>query len=105
MVALETARLHLRRIQETDFDPYYQCIYAASEVMKTLPAGAPISRQEFDARTPALMIDHWQQHGFGPWVVIHKADQTLIGHCGLKYWRHAVPTSSLISPSSARVED
>ncbi len=32
------------------------------------------------------MIDHWSQHGFGPWVVIHKADDVLIGHCGLRYW-------------------
>ena len=32
------------------------------------------------------MIDHWIQRGFGPWVVIHKADDQLIGHCGLRYW-------------------
>jgi ribosomal-protein-alanine N-acetyltransferase len=32
------------------------------------------------------MVEHWTEHGFGPWVVIHKPDQQLIGHCGLRYW-------------------
>ena len=54
--------------------------------MKMLPAGAPIPRQAFDQRIATLMVDHWTRHGFGPWVVIHQADQACIGHCGLKYW-------------------
>jgi ribosomal-protein-alanine N-acetyltransferase len=86
MVALETARLCLRRLQDSDLDVYYQRIYADPEVMKTLPVGAPISRQAFNKRIPIFMTDHWTQHGFGPWVMIHKAHQAFIGHCGLKFW-------------------
>lgn len=89
MVTVETTRLVLRRIQDTDYDAYYRCIYADPEVMKTLASGEAISRQDFNERIPGLMIDHWVQHGFGPWVIIHKADQVLIGHCGLKYWPDA----------------
>lgn len=86
MATVETERLCLRRLRDTDRDAYYQCIYADPAVMKTLSAGKPIAREDFEARITALMIDHWQAHGFGPWVVEHKADETLIGHCGLKYW-------------------
>jgi ribosomal-protein-alanine N-acetyltransferase len=86
MNGLETERLYLRRFDDTDRDAYYQRIYADPEVMKTLPAGKPIAREDFEKRVDRLMVDHWQRHGFGPWVVVHKADQTLIGHCGLKYW-------------------
>ncbi|ETX00263.1 MAG: hypothetical protein ETSY1_11895 [Candidatus Entotheonella factor] len=86
MDIVETERLYLRRFEDTDRDAYYQCIYADPEVMKTLPAGKPIARADFEARVTRLMVDHWREHGFGPWVVVHKADEVLIGHCGLKYW-------------------
>jgi ribosomal-protein-alanine N-acetyltransferase len=86
MHAIETERLYLRRFEDTDRDAYYQRIYADPEVMRTLPAGKPIAREDFDSRVTRLMVDHWCQHGFGPWVVVHKADQSVIGHCGLKYW-------------------
>jgi ribosomal-protein-alanine N-acetyltransferase len=86
MDAWETERLYLRRFENTDRDAYYQRIYADPEVMKTLPTGKPMAREDFESRVTRLMVDHWREHGFGPWVVVHKADQALIGHCGLKYW-------------------
>ena len=86
MVAIETARLCLRRLQASDLDVYYQRIYADPDVMKTLPAGAPIPRDDFERRVSMTMVHHWAQHGFGPWVMIHKADQVVLGHCGLRYW-------------------
>ncbi|WP_089938503.1 GNAT family N-acetyltransferase [Candidatus Entotheonella palauensis] len=86
MDRVETERLYLRRFEDTDRDAYYLGIYADPEVMKTLPAGQPIARGDFEARVTGLMVDHWREHGFGPWVVVHKADEALIGHCGLKYW-------------------
>ncbi len=86
MATIETARLVLRRLQPSDMDDYYQAIYGDPDVMRTLPAQRPLSRAEFAARIPTLMIDHWTRHGFGPWAVIHKADDQFIGHCGLRYW-------------------
>lgn len=86
MTTVETERLYLRGLQATDMDVYYQGIYADPDVMKTLPAGVPITRENFERGAPAMMVNHWQTHGFGPWVVWHKADDRLIGHCGLKYW-------------------
>jgi RimJ/RimL family protein N-acetyltransferase len=67
-------------------DAYYESIYADPDVMRTLPSQRPIEREEFNVRIPTFMVDHWTQHGFGLWAVIHKADQRFIGHCGLRYW-------------------
>lgn len=86
MDAMETERLYLRRFEDADRDAYYERIYADPEVMKTLPAGKPIAREDFEVRVTGLMVDHWREHGFGPWAVVHKADEIFIGHCGLKYW-------------------
>ncbi len=86
MDTVETERLYLRRFGDADRDVYYERIYADPEVMKTLPAGKPLARVDFEVRVAGLMFDHWREHGFGPWVVVHKADETFIGHCGLKYW-------------------
>jgi len=30
-------------------------------------------------------LTHWEQHRFGRWATIYKANQRLIGHCGLEY--------------------
>ena len=86
MATIETARLMLRRLQAADMDTYYERIYADPDVMRTLPAQRPISREEFDTRIPTFMIDHWTQHGFGPWAVIYKDNNQFLGHCGLRYW-------------------
>jgi RimJ/RimL family protein N-acetyltransferase len=83
---VETERLLLRRLEHADRDAYYERIYADPAVMRTLPAQRPLTRAEFDARMPAVMVDHWEEHGFGPWAVVHRADGELIGHCGLRYW-------------------
>jgi hypothetical protein len=50
MHAMETERLYLRRFEDTDCDAYYRRIYTDSEVMRTLPAGKPMAREDFDSR-------------------------------------------------------
>jgi ribosomal-protein-alanine N-acetyltransferase len=83
---IETARLLLRPLEPADRDAYYERIYADPEVMKSLATGQPISRERFEERIGPFMIDTWREHGFGPWVVIHKEGGELIGHCGLRHW-------------------
>jgi ribosomal-protein-alanine N-acetyltransferase len=100
MAAVETARLYLRRLQPGDMDAYYRCIYADPEVMRTLPPRRAMPRAAFDARVPVTMVEHWRRHGFGPWVVIHKADRQLIGHCGLRYWPDAADVEVLYALAS-----
>ncbi len=83
---LETERLWLRRLEETDLDFHYRRVFADPDVMRTLRGGVPLSRSEFAGRVRASFFEHWTRHGFGPWVVERKADARLIGHCGLRYW-------------------
>ena len=83
---LETERLCLRRLEETDLDFHYGRVFADPDVMRTLRGGVPLSRSEFEGRVRASFFEHWRRHGFGPWVVERKADARLIGHCGLRYW-------------------
>ncbi|MFN8443394.1 MAG: GNAT family N-acetyltransferase [Caldilineaceae bacterium] len=85
-VSIETPRLLLRPLQLSDMDVYYERIYGDDEVMRYLPAGKAISRERFESRIPPFMMEPWNTRGFAPWVVINKADQEFIGHCGLNPW-------------------
>jgi ribosomal-protein-alanine N-acetyltransferase len=73
-------------MRHDDADAYYQRIYSDPEAMRTLPSRAVISRELFDERIPDFMNDHWEEHGFGAWIVASREDDRLLGHCGLKYW-------------------
>ena len=87
MAAVETARLHLRRLQVTDLDQYYQRIYADPDVMRTLLCrSASISRAEFVLACPPSWSSTGLCMALGHWAVIHKPDNQFIGHCGLRYW-------------------
>ena len=62
---LRTDRLHLRRWCATDRRPF-AALNADSRVMEHFPA--PLSRQESDALATRIE-NHFEQHGFGLWVV------------------------------------
>jgi [ribosomal protein S5]-alanine N-acetyltransferase len=65
-------------------DAYYQALFADPEVMRYLPGGQPLPRERLDG-----LVDrshgHWNEHGYGVWVVCHGADGPVIGQCGLRY--------------------
>lgn len=83
---IETTRLTLRRAAEADLASYCQRIYGDPEVMRTLPGGKALAMVEARSRASANLIDHWEQHGFGPWLLVAKQNERLLGHCGLRYW-------------------
>jgi RimJ/RimL family protein N-acetyltransferase len=86
MYDVETERLYLRPLEPEDLDVYYERIFADPEVTRVLPSGQPVPRETFDARIYHVLMEPWEHHGFGPWIVVHKADDEVIGHCGLRYW-------------------
>ncbi len=102
MTSVETPRLTLRRLQPADMDAYYEAVFADPDVMRYLASRRPLPRDIFDVRIPAMMVGHWEQHGFGPWVVIGKADDRLIGHAGLRYWPDSTEVEVLyaLTPSA-----
>jgi ribosomal-protein-alanine N-acetyltransferase len=83
-----THRLSFRSFVPADLNQVYQIIYAHPAVVKTLsPTGLLSLEQTADLLQRRLQ--HWQQHGFGVWALIHQAEQQLIGHCGLHYFHPA----------------
>ena len=83
MNSLETPRLYLRLFAPTDLDAL-ATINSDPEVMRFTGAGTPVAREESETRLYSY-LEHWRQHGFGLWAVVHKQDKTFIGFCGLQF--------------------
>jgi RimJ/RimL family protein N-acetyltransferase len=82
MITLETERLVLRMLRESDLDAYAE-MCADAEVMRYLGTGTTFTRSEA-WRNMAMMIGHWQLRGYGMWAVEERGGP-LIGRIGL--WR------------------
>ena len=80
MSELETARLLLRGWREDDLDPYAR-MCADPEVMRYV-GGTPFTREQSERQLRDFMA-HWEEHGFGLWAAVHKADDRFIGFVGL----------------------
>jgi RimJ/RimL family protein N-acetyltransferase len=93
---VETARLRLRDFSLNDIDVYYEAIISDGDVMRYLPPREACPKDVAE-RFIRHFRDHWQKRGFGMWAVIHKADDKLIGHCGL----NTIPDSTEIEVAYA----
>lgn len=79
---IETNRLRLRAFVPDDLEHLYSML-SDPGVMRYLPGGTPRSKEQTEA-TLKIIINHWEQHGFGWWAVECKANEAMIGWCGLK---------------------
>lgn len=82
MQELETERLWLRQFRYEDLDRMAE-IFGDPEVMRYISSGTK-TRAELEATFPA-MLERYDRWGFGMWAVIEKANQCLLGRCGLIY--------------------
>ncbi len=80
MKILETKRLALRELEETDLDAL-SAIYADAEVMKYIGKGI-ISSREQTKRSIELCRQFQEKNGFSAWAVIDRLRDKLIGTCG-----------------------
>ena len=78
-VTLETARLRLRQWRADDADDVI-AFYSDPKISQYV--GGPRSTDSA-WRGMALMIGHWQLHGFGYWAVEEKQDEQFVGCIGL----------------------
>jgi len=83
IVTIQTKRLNLRGFAPDDLDRLAE-ILSDPQVMRYMPGGQPLSRERSNRHLQSI-LSHWEQHGFGWWAVIHRADDRLIGWCGLTY--------------------
>ena len=79
----ETARLNLRRPRLDDAEPF-AAVNADPEVARYVSAEGPMSRAQSDLQL-RKMIDHWDDHGFGLWMVELRATAEVIGFAGLDH--------------------
>src|SRR6266480_2961349 len=83
MLTLETERLLLRPIRQTDLEAY-AAMCADPEVMRYLGDRAVLSRE--DAwRQMAMLVGHWSLRGFGSWALEERATGRFLGRAGLHY--------------------
>lgn len=79
MIELQTSRLRLRTWREEDL-PDFAALNADPRVMRYFPSC--LSREQSDALAERIQV-HFQQHGFGLWVVERSGCPGLIGVVGL----------------------
>lgn len=79
---IETERLFLRPMRTDDVDDLL-CIFSDPKVMASF-GGILFERPQME-RWVQRNLDHQAQYGYGLFSVIHKADERLIGNCGLEH--------------------
>ena len=83
MTILETTRLTLRMLRQSDFEAYAEMV-ADPEVMRFIGEGNALSRA-LAWRNLAMIIGHWQLRGYGPWAVEERGTGQLVGRIG--FWK------------------
>lgn len=79
---LTTPRLVLRPFISDDALAMHRALSSDPDVMRFLPSGVPVSLERTQ-RSVDYFINHWREHGYGAWAVIHQASKEFIGQCGL----------------------
>lgn len=83
ILSLNTPRLRLRQLTQTDLDDY-AAMCADAEVMRYVGDRVPLSRD--DAwRQLAMLVGHWSLRGYGMWAVEERASGKFIGRVGLHF--------------------
>ena len=82
MITLETDRLTLRMLRESDFSAYAE-MCGDPEGMRYIGDGEPLSRP-LAWRNLAMMIGHWSLRGYGMWAATERASGALVGRIG--FW-------------------
>jgi RimJ/RimL family protein N-acetyltransferase len=82
MITLETDRLTLRMLHESDLDAYAE-MCADPEVMRYIGDGQPLARP-MAWRNLATMVGHWSLRGYGLWAAEERSSGLLVGRIG--FW-------------------
>jgi RimJ/RimL family protein N-acetyltransferase len=82
MLTLQTDRLMLRMLGESNFDAYAE-MCADPEVMRYIGDGQPLGR-EMAWRNMAMMVGHWSLRGYGLLAAEERPSGILVGRIG--FW-------------------
>lgn len=81
-LVLETDRLLLRQFKNQDWVDLHK--YYADPIATQFTTGRAFTEGE-TWRAMASMLGHWQVHGYGPYAVVEKASNTVLGTVGFWY--------------------
>ncbi|MBX3013676.1 MAG: GNAT family N-acetyltransferase [Caldilineaceae bacterium] len=84
MIILETERLLLRHLELGDLDELY-ALYRDPEIRRYFPEGT-LTYAETKEELEWFLDGHPRRPELGLWATMHKADNRLIGRCGLLPW-------------------
>ena len=84
IVSLETERLTLRMLRESDFEAYAE-ICADPEVMRYIGSGQTGGYDDAVVQIERMRLA-WEVDGFGRFVVERKDDGSAIGRVGVLAW-------------------
>lgn len=84
---IETPRLALREFCLDDIDAVYE--FSTNLEVQRL-TGDPVfqSRQEAEDVIRKIWLAEYKKYGYARYALVHKADDKVIGFCGLKYEPH-----------------
>jgi len=82
MVTLQTDRLILRMLRESDIDAYAE-MCGDPETMRHIGDGQPLSRS-MAWRNLAMMVGHWSLRGYGLWAAEERSSGAFVGRIG--FW-------------------
>jgi len=82
MFRLTTERLFLRYFDVPDAEPMYR-IFCDAEVMRFSDG---VKTKEWVQNWLQSCLDRYQTWGFGPYAVLEKSNQEVIGYCGLFFF-------------------
>jgi ribosomal-protein-alanine N-acetyltransferase len=81
MTIIETRRLLLRELTDTDHEALYE-MYLDPRMNRFI-GGPPPPRPEYWRNVRGTWPAYYARHGFGLWATVRKEDGRLIGRCGL----------------------
>lgn len=84
---LESDRLCLRPLAQTDFDPL--CALDGDPLVRSFFPEGPLSPDQVQADLNRHLLN-WVNKGFGIFAVIHKTSQIFIGRCGVNQLSNGV---------------
>jgi ribosomal-protein-alanine N-acetyltransferase len=81
VAVITTPRLLLRPFRPTDSADIHRLLYSDPDVMRFIPGG--VRPPESADRSMTYFLNHWHEHSYGAWAVIHRADNAFIAQGGL----------------------
>lgn len=85
MILIETARLQMREFTPDDLDAVYEFTSHAKVSKYTGDAGLVKSKADAMKIIKNVWMTDYKRYGYGRYALIYKAEQKIIGFCGVKF--------------------